>query len=68
MIEVTSEAIARIHYNAIAHELEVTFTTGRIYKYYDVPRTLYQEFVAAPSKGQFFNAHIRDRYRYREVT
>ena len=67
MIEVDSSAIDRIDYNATAHELEVMFTTGRVYHYYAVPQSLYQEFIAAPSKGQFFNARIRDRFRYREV-
>jgi lysyl-tRNA synthetase class 2 len=68
MIEVDSSAIARIEYDAIAHKLEVMFTTGRVYEYYRVPRSLYDEFIAAPSKGQFFNAYIRDRFRYREIT
>jgi len=67
MIDVTSTAIARIDYDEFARDLEVTFTTGRTYIYRGVPRTVYVRFVRAPSKGQFFNEHIRDRYRFNEV-
>ncbi|MBN8956392.1 MAG: KTSC domain-containing protein [Rhizobiales bacterium] len=41
---------------------------GRVYAYAGVPRPVYAAFQAAPSKGRFFNAHIRNAYRYREQT
>jgi len=28
---------------------------------------VYEDFRAAPSRGQFFNFYIRDRYIYREA-
>jgi hypothetical protein len=28
---------------------------------------VYRAFRASTSKGAFFNSHIRDQYRYREV-
>lgn len=61
---VASTAILRIEYDELSQELVVIFTSGRLYTYYDVPRDVYQRFVNAPSKGQFFNAHIKDRYRF----
>jgi lysyl-tRNA synthetase class 2 len=48
--------------------LTVTFVTGRMYVYQDVPPHVVADFDAAMSKGGFFNAYIRDRYHYREVT
>jgi lysyl-tRNA synthetase class 2 len=65
---VDSSAIDRVDYDAAARALFVRFMSGRRYRYEDVPRAVYQRFVAAPSKGQFFNAEIRDRYGYSEVT
>jgi hypothetical protein len=32
---------------------------GSTYLYYDVPVELYQEFLAAPSKGQFMNFTLK---------
>lgn len=61
---VASTAILRVEYDELSQELVVIFTSGRLYTYYDVPRDVYQRFVNAPSKGQFFNAHIKDRYRF----
>lgn len=65
---VDSSAIDRVDYDAATRVFEVRFITGRRYRYEDVPRAVYARFVAAPSKGQFFNAEIRDRYGYSEVT
>lgn len=64
---VDSSAIDRVDYDAAARVLEVRFVTGRRYRYEDVPRAVYARFVAARSKGQFFNAEIRDRYAFSEI-
>lgn len=62
-----SSAIRTFIYDAAERRLLVIFTTGRKYIYEDVPPEVHAAFQAAPSKGQFFNAEIRDRYRYHEV-
>ena len=63
-----STAIADIEYDSDHERLTVTFVTGRRYEYDDVPATVAADFHTAPSKGAYFNAHIRDRYRFREIT
>jgi KTSC domain-containing protein len=62
-----STVIRTFLYHARRSELEVTFTTGRRYLYFRVPPRVVEEFRAAPSKGRFFNARIRDHYDYREL-
>ena len=62
-----STVIRRFDYRPDTAELEVLFTTGRRYIYRDVPPEAAAAFRAAFSKGRHFNAHIRDRYEYREV-
>jgi hypothetical protein len=47
--------------------LEIEFRSGDLYDYYEVPASVFEQFRAASSKGQFFQAHIRDRYRYQQV-
>ncbi|MEA2938039.1 MAG: hypothetical protein QOC56_1543, partial [Alphaproteobacteria bacterium] len=56
-----STAILRIDYRASPRELLVTFVSGKIYAYDGVAERVYAAFLAAPSRGKFFNAHIRDR-------
>ena len=60
-----STAIEHISYNEAARELHVTFVGGATYTYYGVPKQVYTAFRAAPSKGQFVNAYVRDRYDFR---
>jgi hypothetical protein len=65
MPPVTSEAIAQIEYDADAATLFVRFTSGEWYAYLGVPAPVHAAFVAAESKGRFFQDHIRDRYPHR---
>jgi hypothetical protein len=62
-----STVIARFEYEPGRAELLVTFTTGRRYLYVDVPYDAVERFRSAFSKGSFFNRHIRDHYRFREL-
>ena len=62
-----STAIADIKYDPRRERLNVTFLTGRIYEYVDVPPEVVASFQSAFSKGAFFNSYIRDRYDFREI-
>jgi hypothetical protein len=62
MPTVSSSAIQRIEFDELTHRLYITFTSGKTYTYYGVPRSVYERFVNAGSKGSFFNDHIKDRY------
>ena len=62
-----STVIRRFDYLPNSQELEVLFVTGRRYIYFQVPPDEVEAFRAAFSKGTYFNRHIRDRYRYREL-
>lgn len=59
-----SSVIRRFDYDDADRRLDIMFVTGRLYAYHDVPPDEVQAFRAAPSKGEYFNAHIRDRYRF----
>ena len=63
-----SKAVAEIRYDHARERLAVTFVTGRVYEYVDVPVEVAASFQSAFSKGTFFNTYIRDRYDFREIT
>jgi hypothetical protein len=65
MVQVESEAIDEINYDLARSILFVRFTHGGWYRYFAVPQSIYDAFVAAPSHGRFFHDHVRDRYPYR---
>lgn len=64
---VNSSNIASVGYDAQSQMLEVEFQNGSIYQYASVPKSVYDAFMVAPSKGRFLNDKIRDRYRHRQV-
>jgi hypothetical protein len=63
-----STVIRRFSYDPAARALDVTFVTGRRYRYAGVPAAEVEAMRAAFSKGRYFNANIRDRYRFVELT
>ena len=63
-----SAAIKSFDYDAEQKILRIVFSNGSIYKYSDVPETIYQELKETSSVGQYFNAQIRDKFGFdREV-
>jgi len=66
-ILVSSSNIRSIGYDPQSSILEVEFTSGDIYQYFDVPEHLYHELMSAPSMGQFLNDYIKYSYRYQKV-
>ncbi|PSO15603.1 KTSC domain-containing protein [Bradyrhizobium sp. MOS003] len=63
-----SSVIRFFRYAPDTRELRVTFVSGRLYVYEDVPAEVAAAFREARSKGTFFNREIRDRYVYRDIT
>jgi KTSC domain len=47
--------------------LEVEFSAGAIYQYFEVPENVYREFRAASSHGQFFHTQIKGSFRFAKV-
>ncbi|WP_127126194.1 KTSC domain-containing protein [Georgenia sp. SYP-B2076] len=64
---VVSSTIVEVGYDPSSRTLELRFTGGRLYRYFDVPEQVFADMLAAPSKGRYFNREIRDGYRYVRV-
>jgi len=63
MISVNSRAIRAIGYDQPAQRLRITFEQGDSYDFCGVPVHVYEGLMRAPSKGAYYNDHIRDRYQ-----
>lgn len=61
LIPVDSSAIAAIGYSS--GTLIVVFRSGRRYDHPGVPVELFLDLLHAESKGRFYNAFIRGRFR-----
>ncbi len=60
---VESTAIARIGYSKRRHILEIEFVNGAVYRYLDVPVTVYRDLMSAESKAHFYDSNVKGRYR-----
>lgn len=66
-MQIESEAIRTIRYDAERRKLFVGFIDGDEYVYVGVPGEVHRSFVEAPSRGGFFVHEIRDHYPYNRL-
>lgn len=64
---VASSNLVSVGYDPSSQTLEIEFSSGGIYQYYNVPETIYNELLLAPSKGQFFASQVKDSFPYARV-
>jgi len=57
-----------VGYAAKSRILEIEFDSGAVYQYLGVPARIYEQLLAAESKGQYFNSEIRGVYPYVQVS
>jgi lysyl-tRNA synthetase class 2 len=62
-----SQVIRSFAYDADSAALDVTFVTGRRYRYFLVPPHVAESLRNAFSKGRYFNARIRDHFPCEEL-
>ncbi|MBW8753642.1 MAG: KTSC domain-containing protein [Sphingomonadales bacterium] len=62
-----STVIRSFAYDRASAALDVTFVTGRRYRYFMVPAYIAEGLTEAFSKGRYFNARIRDHFPFEEL-
>jgi hypothetical protein len=67
MVQMNSSSIAAAGYDHNRRALRLRYVGGGMYDYLDVPASVFQELLDAPSKGRFVNWCIKPRYRYRRL-
>lgn len=67
-INLASSMLSLAEYDDETQELTVTFNNGGEYKYFDVPRSVFEEMRAQTENvGKWFTANVKNRYRYEKV-
>jgi lysyl-tRNA synthetase class 2 len=64
---VESSMMSRVEYDEDTSELDITFKSGKTYRYREVPPDVYSDLLDAESKGEFFNENIKDTFDFVEV-
>lgn len=60
---VSSTTLTSVGYDPGTLTLELEFTSGTLYQYFDVPESVHLELLSASSLGKYFNQSIRNTYR-----
>ena len=63
-ISVDSSNLRSVGYDLRTSTLEVEFTNGSVYQYFDVPESVHEGLISSGSKGQYFNSFVKGVYRY----
>jgi hypothetical protein len=64
---VNSSDIASIGYDSAAETLEIEFKATGIYRYFSVPKNVWDELARTPSPGKFFLQHIKGKYAWEKI-
>ena len=65
---VSSSALRSVGYDEEQQILEIEFTNGAVYRYFDVPAEVYRGLMGAESHGRYFHQHVRGAgYRYQKM-
>lgn len=65
---VESTGIRWFRYDADKRTLDVAYISSGEYRYFDVPREVYEWLRRAQSKGKFVNRLVKEKYRYERLT
>jgi len=64
---VVSSNIDYVGYEESSQTLEITFRSGGVYEYSNVPEPIFSALRAASSVGRYFAVHIKDHYRCSKI-
>lgn len=59
-----SSFIDSLEYDKDTDTLTINFSDGAVFDYPNVSPATFRNFCLAPSAGEFFHRHIKDRYSF----
>jgi hypothetical protein len=63
-----STVIAEMAYDPTARTLKISYVSGQVYLYKDVPETIYKELKASRVKGRYLRFFVKDQYSFEKIT
>ncbi|MEG4107767.1 KTSC domain-containing protein [Microcoleus sp. S13_C5] len=64
---VESSMIQSAGYDEESYTLEVVFNSGKTYRYFEVPKSVYLELMQSESKGSYMLSDVIDCFPYEQV-
>jgi hypothetical protein len=60
---VRSSGLAAVGYSKRKQILEIQFINGAVYRYFNVPQSVYRDLVSSESKTWYYDSYIKRNYR-----
>jgi hypothetical protein len=61
-ISVSSVNINKVGYHQDSETLEIEFSKGGVYQFFNVPTTVFDNLMSAPSKDAYYHSSIGSRF------
>lgn len=65
--EIKSTNLKKSEYDTETKKMIVTFNSGSVYEYYEIPHQMYTQFRMSESQGKFFNSKIAKTFKYKKI-
>lgn len=62
-----STVISSMDYDKHTSTLKITFVSGLVYEYKNVPEEIYEAMRTSGAKGIYFNENIKGRYDFEKM-
>ncbi len=59
---IPSTEITQVGYQEDSETLEIQFIKGEVYQFFNVPSSVFDEFMSAPSKEGYYHSKIGERF------
>jgi hypothetical protein len=59
---IPSTEITQVGYQEDSETLEIQFVKGGVYQFFNVPSSVFDEFMSAPSKEGYYHSRIGERF------
>lgn len=66
-VQVQSSGLTSVGYSKRKHFLEIEFSSGAVYRYLNVPPSVYRDLMAADSKTRYYDQLIKRNYQSQRV-
>lgn len=66
MTYVSSSNLVAVGYDELSMTLRVQFNSGT-YDYYNVPKSIFDGLLSAPSKGSYHHTYIKNSFSYKRI-
>ncbi|MEO8109743.1 MAG: KTSC domain-containing protein [Ginsengibacter sp.] len=63
-----SSVVSAIKYDRQSATLRITFVSGMVYDYKEVPEEIYKEMKISGSKGTYLNKHVKGNYEFEKIS